>query len=35
VRTLRGFIASYHDLIALIREKYMLLNPDVRQASEL
>jgi transaldolase len=30
VRTLRGFIASYHDLIALIREKFMLPNPDVR-----
>ncbi|MEQ8675246.1 MAG: transaldolase family protein [Aggregatilineales bacterium] len=29
VRTLRGFIASYHDLIALIREKFMLPNPDV------
>ncbi len=30
VRTLRGFISSYHDLIALIREKYMLPNPDVK-----
>lgn len=29
VRTLRGFIASYHDLIALIREKFMLPNPDM------
>ncbi|MBL8132271.1 MAG: transaldolase family protein [Anaerolineae bacterium] len=29
VRTLRGFIASYHELIALIREKFMLPNPDV------
>jgi transaldolase len=31
VRTLRGFIASYHELIALIREEFMLLNPDVRR----
>jgi transaldolase len=31
VRTLRGFIASYHELIALIREEFMLPNPDVRQ----
>jgi len=30
VRTLRGFITAYHDLIALIREKFMLPNPDVR-----
>ena len=30
VRTLRGFIASYHELIALIREEFMLPNPDVR-----
>ncbi len=30
VRTLRGFIGSYHDLIALIRE-FMLPNPDVAQ----
>ncbi|MDX2162209.1 MAG: transaldolase family protein [bacterium] len=28
VRTLRGFIGSYHELIALIREKFMLPNPD-------
>jgi transaldolase len=32
VRTLRGFIASYHELIALIREEFMLKNPDMRQA---
>lgn len=31
VRTLRGFIASYHELIAVIREGFMLPNPDVRQ----
>lgn len=30
VRTLRGFITAYHDLIAVIREQYMLPNPDVR-----
>ncbi len=30
VRTLRGFITAYHDLIALLREQYMLPNPDVR-----
>jgi len=30
VRTLRGFIASYHDLIALVRQDFMLPNPDVR-----
>lgn len=30
VRTLRGFINSYHDLMALIRESFMLPNPDVR-----
>ena len=29
VRTLRGFIASYHELIRVIREDYMLPNPDV------
>jgi transaldolase len=29
VRTLRGFIASYHDLVATVRE-VMLPNPDVR-----
>ena len=32
VRTLRGFITSYHDLLGLIREDFMLPNPDVRQA---
>lgn len=32
VRTLRGFIGSYHDLIAAIRD-VMLPNPDVRPAS--
>jgi hypothetical protein len=26
---LRGFIASYHELIGVIREKFMLPNPDV------
>jgi len=30
VRTLRGFIASYHELIRVIREDFMLPNPDVR-----
>jgi transaldolase len=30
VRTLRTFITSYHELLALIRESYMLPNPDVR-----
>lgn len=30
VRTLRGFITAYHDLIALLREQYMLPNPDVK-----
>jgi transaldolase len=30
VRTLRGFIASYHDLIRAIREDFLLPNPDVR-----
>jgi len=30
VRTLRGFIKSYHDLQAMIREEYMLPNPDIR-----
>ena len=29
VRTLRTFIASYHELIAIIRE-CMLPNPDVK-----
>jgi transaldolase len=29
VRTLRGFIASYYELIAVIREEFMLPNPDV------
>jgi len=31
VRTLRGFIASHHELIRLIREDFMLPNPDVKQ----
>jgi len=31
VRTLRGFIASWHDFVALIRD-YMLPNPDVKPA---
>lgn len=30
VRTLRGFIGSLHELTALIREEFMLPNPDVR-----
>jgi transaldolase len=30
VRTLRGFIASHHELIRVIREDFMLPNPDVR-----
>ncbi len=30
VRTLRGFIGSYHELIRIIREDYMLPNPDVK-----
>ena len=29
VRTLRTFIGSYHDLVALIRD-FMLPNPDVK-----
>ena len=29
VRTLRGFIASYHDLQAVIRD-FMIPNPDVK-----
>lgn len=30
VRTLRGFIASLHELIRVIREDYMLPNPDAK-----
>ena len=30
VRTLRGFIGSYHELIRVIREEFMLPNPDVK-----
>ena len=30
VRTLRGFIASYHGLTRMIREEFMLPNPDVK-----
>ncbi len=30
VRTLRGFISSYHDLVALVRD-FMLPDPDVRR----
>jgi len=30
VHTLRGFIKSYHDLQAMIREEYMLPNPDLK-----
>lgn len=33
VRTLRGFVASYHELTRVIREDFMLPNPDVRHAS--
>lgn len=32
VRTLRSFIASYHDLVAVIRD-FMLPNPDVKPAA--
>ncbi len=31
VRTLRGFISSYHDLQTLMREEFMLPNPDVKK----
>ena len=31
VRTLRGFIGSYHELIRVIREEYLLPDPDVRK----
>ncbi len=31
VRTLRSFIASYHDLLALVREEFMLPNPDLKR----
>lgn len=30
VRTLRSFISAYHDLMALLRESFLLPNPDVR-----
>jgi transaldolase len=30
VRTLRGFIASYHELTRVIREDFMLPNPDMK-----
>jgi transaldolase len=30
VRTLRGFIASHHELIRVIREDFMLPNPDTK-----
>lgn len=30
VRTLRTFISSYHELLALVRESFMLPNPDIR-----
>jgi transaldolase len=29
VRTLRAFISSYHDLVAVVRD-FMLPNPDVK-----
>ncbi len=31
VSTLRGFIGSYHELIHVIREEFMLPNPDVKK----
>jgi transaldolase len=31
VRTLRGFISSYHDLVALVRD-FMLPNPDIQRS---
>ena len=30
VRTLRGFIASYHELLRVIREDFVLPNPDLK-----
>ena len=33
VRTLRGFIGSYHDLVALVRD-FMLPNPDIQRNSD-
>ena len=30
VRTLRGFIASHHELIRVIREDFMLPDPDTK-----
>lgn len=33
MRTLRGFVASYHELTRVIREDFMLPNPDVQQTS--
>jgi transaldolase len=30
VRTLRGFIASHHELIRVVREEFMLPNPDIK-----
>jgi transaldolase len=32
VRTLRGFITSYHELIRVIREEFMLPNPDIKRS---
>jgi len=32
VRTLRGFIGSYHDLVAIVRD-FMLPNPDVKPSA--
>jgi transaldolase len=31
VRTLRAFIASYHELMALVREQFMLPDPDIKR----
>jgi len=31
VRTLCSFIGSYHELIQIIHEKFMLPNPDVKK----
>lgn len=34
VRTLRGFISAYHDLVAIIRD-FMLPNPDVKPKNKI
>lgn len=33
VRTLRGFIKSFHDLQAMVRDEFMLPNPDVKRTT--